>query len=288
MGYIDREGNCHEDDSFQDRFLKALYKSVCGRMLVKVLTIPAISKLGGFFLNSYISTFAIAPFVKSHSIDLNQYVDQKYISYNDFFMRKIKPESRPVYKDDDVLVSPADGRISVYPVSRNGVFEIKNSPYTLATLLRDKKLAAKYYGGRLILIRLCVNDYHRYIYPANGMKSSTRRINGVLHTVNPVAAEMFPIYKENSREYVMLRTKEFGDIIQMEVGALMVGKIVNDIKPGRVYKGDEKGHFEFGGSTIILLIQKDKIDLLDSFVTNSDNGYETLILQGEPIGYSRA
>jgi len=287
MGYIDREGLCHEDTSLQDRFLKVLYKSVTGRMLVKVLTVTALSKLGGAILNSPISKAAIAPFVKSHSIDMNQYIDCEYSSYNDFFMRRIKPECRPVYKDEDVLISPCDGRLSVYPISEDGMFEIKNSPYTLATLLRDRKLAARYKGGRLILIRLCVDDYHRYCYPANGVKSSNRRINGILHTVNPVAAEMFPIYKENSREYTMLRTKEFGNIIQMEVGALMVGKIVNDTRKGVVVKGDEKGHFEFGGSTVILLTQKDKVEVLDRFVTNSDEGYETIVLQGEPIGYSK-
>lgn len=43
----------------------------------------------------------------------------------------------------------------------------------------------------------------------------------------------------------------------MEVGAMMVGRITNhEAVPGYVTRGEEKGYFEFGGSTIILLTQK--------------------------------
>lgn len=287
MGYIDHEGKRFEDTTFQDRFLKALYGNVCGRSIVKLLTVPAISKIGGTILDLPISKIAIAPFIKKQNIDMSEYVEREYSSYNDFFMREIKPEMRPIAEDDNVLISPCDGRVSVYPITEDGVFQIKHAPYTVHSLLRDKKLAKKYEGGYCILVRLCVTDYHRYCYVADGVKTSNRRIEGIFHTVNPVAAEQFPIYKENTREYTMLRTKEFGDIIQMEVGALMVGKIVNLHEKARVTKGQEKGYFEFGGSTVILLVEKDQITLADEYINRTEEGYETLIKQGEPLGYKK-
>jgi len=283
MGYIDENQVRHKDDSFQDRFLAALYGNAGGRALVKLLTLPVISKLGGKALSLPISKIAIKGFVKCNNIRMEEYENREYSSYNDFFMRQIKKECRPFNVSNEVLISPCDGRISVYPISEEGIFVIKNAPYTVHTLLRDKKLAKKYEGGYCLLIRLCVNDYHHYCYVASGIKTRNRRIEGILHTVNPAAAEHFPIYKENSREYTMLRTKEFGDIIQMEVGALFVGKIVNEHQQARVSKGEEKGHFEFGGSTVIVLLEKDKALLNNEYIINTRNGYETLVKQGESI-----
>lgn len=285
MGYIDYEGNRHEDVTLQDRFLEKLYGSLTGRMIVKLLTVPVISQIGGALLSTPQSRVLINPFIKKNNIDMTLYEDTDYASYNEFFRREIKKEARPVDKDENVLVSPCDGRVSAIKIQENGVFEIKNAPYTVHSLLRDKKLAKKYEGGYCLIIRLCVTDYHRYCYVADGAKTANRRIDGVFHTVNPVASEYFPIYKENTREYTMLRTKAFGDVIQMEVGALLVGKIVNHHGKRVVRKGQEKGYFEFGGSTVIVLVQKDKIELSKDFLKNTNEGYETLIRQGESLGY---
>uniref|UniRef100_UPI00163D6409 phosphatidylserine decarboxylase n=1 Tax=Klebsiella pneumoniae TaxID=573 RepID=UPI00163D6409 len=93
-------------------------------------------------------------------------------------------------------------------------------------LLRDEKLAADYANGYILIFRLTVDDYHRYCYVADGKKEETVSIPGVLHTVNPVANDYFPIYKENGREYSILHSEVFGDIVMLEVGALLVGKIV--------------------------------------------------------------
>lgn len=83
-------------------------------------------------------------------------------------------------------------------------------------------------------------------------RSENIRISGILHTVNPIAVESVPVYHENTREYCLLKTERFGTLIQMEVGAMMVGRICNYHGPRYVKKGSEKGRFEFGGSTILL------------------------------------
>ena len=139
-----------------------------------------------------------------------------------------------------------------------------------------------------MIFRLTVDDYHHYCYVADGRKSANVTLPGVFHTVNPAANDVYPIYKENAREYTLLKTKQFGTILMMEVGAMMVGKITNLHKnPATVKKGQEKGNFEFGGSTIILLIQPGKVridyDLIENTILCLD---ENEIMGLEVIAYS--
>lgn len=289
MKYRDRLGNEFEQTTGQDKFLADAYASSIGRGLMKFLGNPIFSKLSRVILDSKISTIAIDYFAKSNNIDLTEYEDKEFVSFNDFFIRKIKRGRRFVTKDDKVLVSPCDGKVSAYEITNSSSFIVKNSVYTVESLLRDKKLAERYNGGTAFIIRLAVDDYHRYIYPCNGIKSHNRFISGILHTVNPIVSKYLPVFKENCREYCLIRSDNFGDVIQMEVGALMVGKITNAHKDiCRVRRGDEKGYFEFGGSTIILLLKKDKVKICEDLFDNTKKGFETIVKQGEILGESLA
>ncbi len=288
MKYRDREGSEFEQTTSQDKFLADAYASPVGRSLMKFLSNPLFSQLGRIIMNSRFSTCAIMKFAEKNNIDLSEYEERKFCSFNDFFTRKIKNGKRFVTKDDTILVSPSDGKVSAYEITNSSEFVVKNSVYSVKSLLRDSKLAERYIGGTALIIRLSVDDYHRYIYPCNGLKSHNRKIKGLLHTVNPVVSKYLPVYKENSREYCMIRSDNFGDVIQMEVGALMVGKITNaDMNKCRIYRGGEKGYFEFGGSTIILLLEKDKVRVCDDLFENTKKGYETKVKQGEALGQSR-
>ena len=129
-----------------------------------------------------------------------------------------------------------------------------------------------------------MDDYHRYCYVADGEKTGNVRIPGVLHTVNPIANDIYPIYKENAREYSILRTGIFGDILMMEVGALLVGRIVNHHGAGTVRRGEEKGYFQFGGSTVVLLLEKGKAVIDGDILANSRDHIETIVRMGEKIG----
>ncbi len=284
MKYADRNGNRVEIDSKQDRFLKALYTSKVGRAFLKVLTRPEVSKAGGWLLGSRYSVAAIRRFVKKNHIDLNLYEKQKFDSWNDFFTRKIKPENRPLDMRPEIFISPCDARLSVSVIDENCRFLIKNTVYTVKSLLRDKKLAARYAGGWGLVFRLTVDDYHRYFYVDSGKKTKNRRIAGVFHTVNPIANDLFPIYKENTREYCILHSENFGDVLMMEVGALMVGKIVNHHEAAVVSRGEEKGYFEFGGSTVVVLLEQGRVMLDEDILKNSRDGYETKVKVGERLG----
>lgn len=284
MKYADQNGNIYEEENSQDRFLKLLYSTFTGRLHLKILTRPWVSKLGGAFLSSPFSKCMIKGFIKRNKIDMDQYETKKYSSYNDFFTRKIKKEMRPLPENSEILFSPCDCKVSVYPIKENTSFVVKDTEYTLESLLRSQKIAAHFQGGYALILRLTVDDYHRYCYIDDGMKSENYFIPGVYHTVNPAANDYVPIYKENAREFTMMKTKHFGDVVQMEVGALMVGRIVNHHGYGPMKRGVEKGYFEFGGSTIILLVQGDRVKIYPEFIQRTEELCETKILQGEPLG----
>lgn len=280
----------NEGVSTQDRVLRLLYGNRAGRMVLGWLIRPEVSKLVGRFMDTGLSRIMINPFIKKNDIDISVCQKNEFDSYNDFFKRKLVPGARAIDMTDEGFVSPCDSRLTVYDIedTERQTFNIKDSEYTVASLLRDKKLARRYRGGKLWLFRLCVDDYHRYIYNVSGKQSDVRRIEGLYHTVNPIASEYYDIYKENTREYCLIRTQDAGTIIDMEVGALLVGRIVNRyVDSTDVRRGEEKGYFEFGGSTIILLIQKDKVAPLDRIVENSRKDIETRVRQGELVGYVR-
>lgn len=282
-----RNGKLIECSDGQERVLKILYGNVFGRMLLKPLTAPWISRLAGAFLSTKASCVLIRPFIRNNHIDMTQFEPVKYQSYNEFFSRKIKPEMRPIDQNSQHLISPCDSKLTVMKITKDCRFRLKQTVYTVESLLKNRQLASEYEGGYAMIFRLTVDDYHRYGYIANGKKEKNVKIPGVLHTVNPIANDYYPIYKENSREYTILHTKEFGNLIVMEVGALLVGKIVNHHEEATVKRGQEKGYFQFGGSTVVVLVKADVVQLDRDILENSRQGIETVVKFGEKIGKRR-
>lgn len=288
MNYKDRNGTLIVNETDQDRLLRNMYNTVAGRMLVRILITRPVTAVCGAFLRTRVSALFIKKFIRKSNIDMSIYENRKFKSYNDFFTRRIKEGARPVDGDPYALISPCDAKASAFKIDDSTSFYIKGTQYTTESLLKDKKLAAEYKGGICVLLRLCVDDYHRYCYVSDGSKGENISIRGVLHTVNPAAVERAPVYKENSREYTTIETEYFGKMIQMEVGALIVGKIVNyDKKACAVERGSEKGRFEFGGSTIILLFTAGKVEISPDILANTGDDIETIVKMGEKIGMSQ-
>lgn len=269
----------------QNRLLAALYGTAPGRLLLRVMITPGFSKLGGRLLESRLSALAIRPFVHANKIDLSDCKKKRFRSFNDFFQRELREGARPQDCRAESFISPCDARLQVYPVTKEGRFCVKNTRYTVEELLRDGRLAERFAGGTLWILRLGVEDYHRYIYPVTGLKSQNRNIQGVFHTVNPIANESCPIYKENTREYCLLKTQDAGCVLMMEVGAMLVGRIENRQRGrAQVVRGEEKGAFAFGGSTIILMTQKGRVRPDVVYTENTKRGEETKVRQGSRIG----
>ena len=282
----DRNGHIVEEDSFQNKLLERIYGSVAGRILIRPLVTPAVSAAVGRLLDSGISAAVVKPFIRLNHLDMSDYENRKYISYNDFFKRKIREGARHIDMEPGHFISPCDCRASVYPVNEKAQLRIKQTAYSVEELLKNPSLGKRYQGGYVWVLRLCVQDYHRYIYPDNAKESRRIRIPGILHTVNPVANDACPIYKENSREYSLLKTENFRTVLMMEVGALLVGKIENRSRRAFVRRGDEKGNFAFGGSTIVLITEKNAVDPDRDILENSRAGIETRVFMGEKIGAS--
>ena len=285
MKYADLSGRFWEEENKQDAFLGKLYGSVWGRAILRPLVCPFVSRMAGRLLDSRISRLLIRPFIRANQISMEQYEQKAYRSYNDFFTRRVLPGQRTFPESPEKLGAPCDGKVTAYEIGPSSGFTVTHRTYTLESLLRSRRLAEKYQGGLAVILRLTVDDYHRYAYLDDGRKTCNRRIQGKLHTVNPAADEFYPVYKENSREYTMLRTRNFGDVIQMEVGALLVGRIVNLQEKGEIQRGQEKGFFEFGGSTVILLFEKGAVCLKKELLENTERGCETVVKMGEEIGW---
>ncbi len=280
----DRKGNTVPGEDGQDRLLEFLYGTVLGRGIVSLLIRPWVSSAAGKVMNSGISRLAIKPFLKKSHLDMTEYEDRSFCSFNDFFTRRIREGRRPVDTDPHHLIAPCDSKLSVYPITMEARFCVKHTQYTMAQLLKDEDLARRFAGGSFLLFRLTVDDYHRYGYIESGCKGENIHIPGVFHTVNPAAGDRYPIYKENTREYTLIETPRLGTVLQMEVGATMVGRIVNYHGPGAVERGQEKGRFEFGGSTVIVCLEKDRAVIDEDILRNTERSIETVVKLGEKIG----
>ena len=263
--------------------LRFLYETIPGRALLRVLTAPWLSRAIGAFLDTRVSRIFIPLFLKKGNIDLSEYLPERYASFNACFTRRIRPERRPVDVADAHLIAPCDGRLSAYRIDGNTI-PIKHSRYSVAQLLGDDPRSAEFQDGICLVFRLCVDDYHRYRYFDSGRKGENHFIAGALHTVRPIALENTDVFVQNAREYTFMQTDHFGLCAQIEVGAMLVGRIKNLHGAHTFARGEEKGYFEYGGSTIILLLQKDRAELSEEFLPALNSGVEIPVHLGHRIG----
>lgn len=265
--------------------LEFLYGTALGRLLLRPLVSRPVSDLCGRFLDTGASRALIGPFARRAGIDVSEYDVSEVQCFNDFFCRPLKPGGRALAMDPDVLMAPCDGLLTAVPITQGAVVPVKQSRFTPARLLGDDQLAGEFDGGLCLIYRLRVDHYHRYCWFDSGVKGRNVFLEGVLHTVRPVALAGTPVFTENCREYAVVETESFGKAVQMEVGAMLVGKIVNEQPgPGPVKRGEEKGHFAYGGSTVIVLLKKGAAAVRPDILEASRRGEETPVKMGEAVG----
>ncbi len=268
----------------ESAFLSFLYHTPPGRALLKLAAGRAFSRAAGRCLDSPLSRALIGPFVKRYRIRLSDYTRVWFPSFNDFFSREIRPELRPVSRRQEDLIAPCDGLLSAFPITEGLVLPIKQSRYTVADLLGGDPIAARYRDGLCLVFRLCVDNYHRYCYVDDGTKGENVFLPGELHTVRPIALRELPVFVRNCREYTVLETAHFGTVAQIEVGAMLVGRIENRQGRAAFVRGQEKGMFRYGGSTVILLLEKGRAVLPEALLRDTQAGRETPVLMGQAIG----
>lgn len=264
--------------------VKFLYNNVIGRIILKLLSNQIFANLGACFMNSRLSKFMMNSKIKEYHIDMTKFINKEYNSYNAFFTRKLKKIEFDSNKNS--FISPCDSKLMILKLDENRLFNIKGSLYNMNQIINDD-VVFNYKNGYVLIFRLSVNDYHRYSYIDDGTRSDFKYIKGELHTVQPIAYDKVKVFHRNSREWCILHTDNFDDVIECEVGALLVGKINNDKEKTSFKKGDEKGYFSFGGSTIILFVKENVVSFDEDILNNSRLGKETIVSCGEKIGIKK-
>ena len=289
--YVDRAtGRLETEAVYGGAGLRLLYgPRAKGAWLLPLVIRPVVSWLYGKVQDMRWSGRKIRPFIEKYRLDASEFLDpvESFATFNQFFTRKLKPEARPVAPGKDVAVLPADARYLFFPrIDLADGFVVKGRKFTLASFLGDKALAARYEKGSMVIARLCPTDYHRFHFPAAGVAAGPKLINGVLYSVNPVALrERIDIFTQNKRVLSTLESPEFGRIVSVEVGATMVGRITQTYSPGEpVAKGQEKGFFSFGGSTVVLLFEPGRIVFDEDLLAASRPGLEILCRAGQSLG----
>ena len=250
---------------------------------------PFVSQLYGLMQSRPKSKKKVPLFIKQFGVDVSEFADpvESFGSFNDFFIRKLKPECRPIDSRPDRLAMPADGRYLVFQnVRKSDGFYVKGQSFNLESFLQNRALAHRYDEGSMLIVRLCPSDYHRFHFPCEGEPSAARLIKGTLFSVNPVAlSKRLRILWENKRMITEFSTQHAGTILIVEVGATCVGTIHQTYVPNRpVGKGEEKGFFSFGGSCLVLLFEKGSIRFDQDLLDNSAKCLETRGLFGCSFG----
>ncbi len=287
--FIDRQtGELITENPPGEHFLKFLYHNPFGKLpLELVVKRKLLSALYGRLMNRSASRKKIQPFVDQYQIKMQEAVKRvdEFTSFNDFFYRALQPSARPI---GEGFVSPADGKLIAFEdISDVKNFFVKGSPFTVESFLADPVLAKQYENASMILVRLAPNDYHRFHFPASGTAAAAQKISGDYLSVSPYAIQedFARVFCQNKREFTLLETEKYGNLIVSPVGATMVGTIIETYTPGsHVAKGDEMGYFAFGGSSILILVDKNKITIDADLLGNTRKGIETSVLMGEKIG----
>jgi phosphatidylserine decarboxylase len=293
--YFDRYARTTKIEKiFGERWLRLAYENPVGRFTVWLFVRRSLfSWYYGRKMNKRGSDLRILGFIVAYDIDVSEFTKSPfdYTTFNQFFHRALKPESRPIAAGAGVAVLPADGRHLAFPdVDAADGFYVKGSKFSLGELLGDPALAGSFAGGSMLISRLCPSDYHRFHFPVSGVPSEARPVRGKLYSVSPIALRRNILYLVRNKRFVTLvESPEFGTVAMIEVGATNVGSIVQGYLPGRpVSKGDEKGMFAFGGSCVITLFAKGRIAFDADLVEQSRGCIETYARMGDSLGVAPA
>jgi phosphatidylserine decarboxylase len=285
-------GRLEEERVFGEKAIRLLYGGgIFGSFLAFLSArLPFVSAFYGGLQKRPGSKKKVLPFIDQFQVNAKEFLTpaEQFGSFNDFFIRKLNPLSRPIAATG--AICPVDGRYRIYPnlLEVDG-FWVKGKKFSLETFLEDAHLAKAYAGGTLILARLAPPDYHRFHFPVDGIAGESRLINGTLYSVNPIALKRdITILTQNKRKLTRIESPLFGEVLMIEVGATNVGSIHETYTPNSsVIKGEEKGYFSFGASLVALLFKPDRLQLEADLLKASLSEIEIYCKMGEPLGNQR-
>ena len=276
---------------YGEKWLRRIYGNPFGRLVLWLAIKRSwFSRWYGYRMSKPNSRQLIPGFISKYGLDVNEFAENadSFASFNDFFVRRLKPATRPISQAEDVAIFPADGRhMGFKDLSDLGGVFVKGQSFDLKNLFGSVEAAAPFEQGTIVISRLCPVDYHRFHYPYSGEASAPVLINGGLSSVNPIALRRdLSIFWQNKRNLSYIDTDGFGRIASFEVGATCVGSMTYEKSlPSFVEKGEEKGFFSFGGSSVLTLFEPEKILLSEDLLEHSASNRELYARMGEPMGY---
>lgn len=287
--YICRETGRKEIEKVPGAFLlRWLYNNPFGKIsVISIFKRKFVSEYYGRKMDEKSSALKIPEFVKEYDINMEESEKsiEEFQTFNEFFYRKLKKNARKISEKD--IISPADGKIVAFSsIDENMSFFIKGEKFNLKEFLNDKKLAEEFNEGAMAIIRLAPVDYHRYHFPVSGKLEKIIDIKGDYFSVSPIAMKKsLEIFMKNKRSITLIEGEKYNRYLFAEIGATMVGTIVNTTKEKElVLKGEEKGYFKFGGSSVMIIFKKGIVNFDKDILENTKNGYETSVEMGEGIG----
>lgn len=243
-----------------------------------------------------VKDYIIQRFIKKYHVNMREALEEDpraYTSFNDFFIRHLKPECRPI--DSTPLISPVDGCVSeIGRINKGQLIQAKGRQYGVSELLAcEAGVAQQFEQGHFATLYLSPKDYHRIHMPMDAKLLSMTYIPGALFSVQPTTARVVPkLFARNERLAVYFET-DIGVMVMVLVGAAIVGAIGTSwggdlprSKSNRSYqytdkafkKADEMGYFKLG-STVIVLFANEKVQWDKRLQAGST------IQFGQPLGY---
>jgi len=281
---------------YGDWFIKFLYTSFAGQKVGSLFTNKYFSKTYGAFQDLPSSHKKVRPFIDKFNIPIEDYepgtrpsLDPKdsYRTFNEFFIRRFKMGKRNFVAEPNRMPAFAEARyVGFEAINEKDVYPVKGNFLKAKDLVGNDQVAKIFEGGPLLIARLCPVDYHRYHYPDNGKVLDNFRVPGAYDSVNPFALKYKnQIFIKNERHVSILQTENFGRLAYIEVGAICVGKIVQSHRWNKPFsRGEEKGYFLFGGSTVVLLGEKGAWKPSQDIINNTASGIETYLHLGSEVG----
>lgn len=245
----------------------------------------------GWWHKRWWSRLKIARFIELHKINVQEFQQEldSFKSFNDFFIRKLKEESRPIHAAQNTAVMPADARYLFYEkISDFDGFKIKGRAFNLREFLQNNLLFEAFRNGSMVIARLCPSDYHRFHLSVDGVVKKSELLTGHYYSVNPLSLKQkLNVLSENKRFITEIDSVEFGKVLHISIGATCVSSVQFTYTPGGFYsKGTELGYFEMGASCVVLLFKEGRIKLDPKLVHYTKNHTEVYALYGEVLGTS--
>lgn len=228
----------------------------------------------GQFLDTTASAAGLDTFFNDPAFKIDDYYvgPSGWLTFNQFFARQIKPGKRPIsgLGDGTTIVAPSDGIFrGIYTVGSTAKILVKGIEYSIEELLEGSRYGTAFAGGQFVHSYQNVTDYHRLHVPFSGKIVEKKNVAGYvwldLERIDDgsfISVDETGFQWRQERGIIVLSTDNIGLVAIVPVGmGLVSGVVLTPDEGAELYKGEEFGFFQFGGSDVIMVFQKDKVDI---------------------------